>query len=386
MARRTLAAVAGTLASTFTLAGALPAQRVLSSVDVSGTGVWYADSIRSAGSSISPAVRFDWPRATISAFGNVSQLQRGNLSAEGTLAPSVFTPRAGPFTAELAGSVGGSTHQDGTRTGQTLGLIRAYAMGDVTGAWAGGGVGRTWDGSVWRSVRQAEVGAWLESGGGTMLATISPVVVEDTIRYTDTQVAVRYPISSFELGLTAGTRSGSAGSALGGTSRAWASMSVIAWLTSRLALVGNAGSYPVDLTQGYPGGRFVTVALRIGSRRTRSAERDTARKASLVSEAVEATRAAGATAFQVRTVGGTRRMLRIYAPEARTVEINADFTQWAAVQLSRGSDGWWSLDRSIDAGTYQMNMRIDGGGWLAPPGLLTTGDEFGGTVGLLTIE
>jgi hypothetical protein len=33
-----------------------------------------------------------------------------------------------------------------------------------------------------------------------------------------------------------------------------------------------------------------------------------------------------------------------------------------------------------------MNVRVDGGGWLAPPGLTTVVDEFGGVVGILVIE
>ena len=391
MRRRALPAIAANLAGIVALAGALPAQRIVSSVDLSGTSVWYADSIHSAGSSINPALRVDWTRATLSAFGSVSQLERGNLSMEGTLAPSVFTPSIGPFTAEFAGSLGGSTHQDGTKTGQTLGLVRAYAMGDAAGAWAGAGAGRTWDGSVWRSVRQAEAGAWIETGGVTTLATVSPVVVADTIRYTDTQLALRYPVNAFELGLTAGTRSGSVGAADGGTSRTWGSVSVIAWLTSRLALVGNVGTYPVDLTQGYAGGRFATVALRIASRNARSADRTTTQTSSPRSDSAPDTSGAlasgpGATVFDTRTVNGTSRLLRVYAPAAHTVEINADFTLWQAVQLARGGDGWWAITRPIAAGTYQMNLRIDGGPWLAPPGLLTTNDEFGGTVGLLTIE
>ena len=70
----------------------------------------------------------------------------------------------------------------------------------------------------------------------------------------------------------------------------------------------------------------------------------------------------------------------------RAVEINGDFTQWRAIQLTRGSDDWWSATLPIAAGTYQMNVRIDGGAWLAPPGLMTSTDEFAGVVGILIVE
>lgn len=362
------------------------AQRAVTSLDLSGTSVWYADSIQSAGGSVSPAVRFDWSRATVSAFANISRLARGGLSAEATLSPSVFTPSAGPFAGELAGSFGGSGHQDGTRTGQVLAVTRVYAMGNGGGAWVGGGAGRTWDGSVWRDLRQGEAGAWIERADATALATVTPVVVEDTIRYTDVQAALRYPAASIDLGLSAGARAGSVGPAVGGTSRAWGDVSVVAWLQPRLALVATAGTYPVDLTQGYPGGRFVTLALRIASREPRRAAGDAVTASNPLAGAANETRAAGATRFDVRTAQGTQRTLRVYAPRARTVEITGDFTLWQPVALVHGNDGWWTTTQPIAAGTHQVNLRVNSGTWLAPPGLLTASDEFGGVVGILTLE
>jgi hypothetical protein len=218
----------------------------------------------------------------------------------------------------------------------------------------------------------------------TTLATIAPVVVQDTIRYTDVQAAWRLPVGSYEFGATAGVRSGAAGAAVGGSSRAWASVSVVAWFTRGLALVASGGSYPVDFTQGYPGGHFVSVAVRIASRDGGA----TARSEATPPESIPATREAvrpSASAFEIRESDGGRE-LRVYAPSARSVEINADFTRWEPLALKRGGDGWWSAVRPIAPGSYQMNLRIDGGEWIAPPGLLTTRDEFGGIVGILTIE
>jgi hypothetical protein len=385
MGRRALAAFACSL----TLGNALAAQRVVSSVDVSGTGVWYADSIRASGGSLNPALRVDWPRATIGASGTVSELGSGSLSFQGFVAPSVFTPNVGPFTVEFAGQLGGSTHQDGTRTGQAVGSTRAYFMGARGGAWAGGGVGRSWDGLTGRSVREGEVGGWLESGTMTALASVSPVVVQDTIRYTDLQAALRYPVDRFELGLTVGTRTGSVGPVVGGTSRTWGSVSGVAWLTSQVAVVASGGNYPVDLTQGYPGGRYVSLALRFASRNTRSSDRAASMTPSALpalTAATEEARAAGVTAFSVSSTRGVQRTLRVRAASARSVEVNGDFTRWAPVNLVRGADGWWSVSLPISAGTYALNVRIDGGPWLVPPGLMSTTDEFGGTVGILTIE
>jgi len=35
---------------------------------------------------------------------------------------------------------------------------------------------------------------------------------------------------------------------------------------------------------------------------------------------------------------------------------------------------------------YRVNLRVDGGPWIVPPGLPSVVDEFGGAVGILTIE
>jgi predicted carbohydrate-binding protein with CBM48 len=376
----------GALLSASLIPCSVRAQRVVTSVDLSGTSVWYADSLQSGGGSLSPSLRLDWSRATVSAFANISRLGNGGSSVEGLISPSVFTPSAGPFVGELAGSFGGSTHQDGTRTGQFLALGRVHLMTASAGAYVGADVGRTWDGSIWRNVQQGEAGAWLERGDATWLATVTPVVVEDSIRYTDFQAALRYPMAALDLGATAGARAGSVGPAVGGTSRVWGNVSVVAWLQPRLALVASAGAYPVDLTQGYPGGRFVSLAVRIATREPRASERQTSPATNAISDAAADTRSAGAMAFELHTTSGTQRVLRVYAPSAKTVELNGDFTQWKAAQLVRGSDGWWTITRPIKAGTHQVNIRIDGGAWLAPPGLLSTADEFGGVVGILVVE
>jgi hypothetical protein len=39
----------------------------------------------------------------------------------------------------------------------------------------------------------------------------------------------------------------------------------------------------------------------------------------------------------------------------------------------------------MPSGKYQMNIRIDGGPWIVPPGVLSMLDEFGGSVGLLVV-
>ena len=78
--------------------------------------------------------------------------------------------------------------------------------------------------------------------------------------------------------------------------------------------------------------------------------------------------------------------LRVNAPRAQLVEVTGDFTNWEPVPMLPTSGGWWAVTLPITPGKYQMNLRLDGGKWLVPPGLLSMADEFGGTVGLLIVE
>jgi hypothetical protein len=45
----------------------------------------------------------------------------------------------------------------------------------------------------------------------------------------------------------------------------------------------------------------------------------------------------------------------------------------------------WELNVPVAPGWHQINVRVDGGPWMAPPGIPTTHDSFGGDVGLLVV-
>jgi hypothetical protein len=364
----------------------LLSQRILSSIDLSATSLRYADSVGASGVSLNPSTRIDWGRGTLGAHLEISGLGGRNVTTQGAISPSVFTPSAGPFSAELSGTAGGSSHFDGTRTGQLLGLVRGYLSTSAAGTWIGAGSGATWDGSAWQPTRQGELGGWFNRNSVSAVATLTPVAVGDSTRYTDIQAALRYPIRMVELGVSAGVRTGASGSALVGSSRTWGMLSLVGWVAPRVAIVGAVGRYPVDPTQGYPGGQFVSLALRLSSGDVRAADRPGSHLANTNDAAASHQITAAPVSFEVRSLGGGRRIIRVAAPNATMVEINGDFTQWQPVRLTRQQAGVWTLTQSIGRGTYQVTLRIDGGRWMAPPGVLTTADEFGGVAGVLIIE
>jgi len=67
------------------------------------------------------------------------------------------------------------------------------------------------------------------------------------------------------------------------------------------------------------------------------------------------------------------------------VDVTGDFTGWVPRTLNRGADGWYSFETPLSPGTYQMNVRVNGGEWLPPPSLPTVKDEFGGLTGVLLV-
>ena len=365
-------------------AAPLSAQRAIVTLDAGGSQVRYADSVQSSAATLTPSLRVEWDRATVGAAGTFAQ-SAGGWSGQGALELSHFTPLPGPLTLEVSGSTGGSLHHDGTRTGQSLGVARAHLMSDERGAWAGAGAGAAWDGA-WRGVRVAEVAAWSHLGPATLLASLSPTQVGEGLRYADAELAARLELPRAEVGASAGYRSGDQLTTLGGGARSWGSATVTAWLTRRIAVVAGAGTYAVDFTQGFPGGRFASLALRVGMRPASRAERGAARSERPAAEPSRAgVRPVGGVLGIRVEAAGAQRALRVHAPDARAVEVMGDFTNWEPVRLTRAGAGWWTVTLPIRPGTHEMNVRTDGGAWIVPPGVPALRDEFGGTTGRLLV-
>jgi hypothetical protein len=364
--------------------GAAAAQRISATLDVGGANLEYADSVRANAFSVSPALNVEMSAASIDAAGTVSLLGSA-WSTNGAIGAAMFTPRVGMFMGEASGTAGGSVHEDGTRTGEMLVRARLHMMSRRAGAWAAAGAGRTSDASTLRSLRQFEAGTWGTFNGATAVFSLTPTAVDDTLRYLDSQASIAWAGSRIDFNASAGFRSGDNLPAFAATRKSWGSVSVAAWLKPWLALVGSAGTYPVDLTQGYPGGQFATLAVRL---RARNQPRPAQVSSAIALNAPEPTLPGGTNElqFEVAKVAGERRTLRVRAPGAGSVEINADFTGWQPVRLTRAQDAWWSVTLVIPSGLYQMNLRVNGGKWIVPPGLTSVADEFGGAVGVLSLD
>lgn len=333
----------------------------------------YADSVDANAIAVTPSLWIDTRRASLMTVATLSEFSGGGWSAQGSAVGSLFTPRRKLFLGEFEASAGGSTRNDASRTGQLLGIARAHLSTATRGAWIGAGFGGTWDGVEWRNVLQGEAAAWVAVGNASASLSATPIVVDDSIRYTDVQISGALNFSRVDLDASAGLRGGSQLPTLGGTAKSWGSVSITGWIASHIALVASAGTYPVDLTQGFPGGRFASFSIRFGSRRFSPSREQRAEPMPL-------------DVFMLRNVDEGMREIRINLPGASTVAIMGDFTDWAAIALKREDNGWWSARLPIKAGIHEINLRIDNGSWTVPRGLPKKTDEFGGSVGVLVVE
>ena len=378
-------ALAAIIAAIFPIEGLL-AQNVSTGIEAGAVRMQYADSIDATAGSVSPSAWASWDRGALGGAGTFSQFTAGGWTMQGTVAGSVFTPRAGKIAGELVGFAGGSAHHDGARTSQSLGLARIHVFGNNSGVWAGAGLGAAWDGSVWRTVRQGEAGAWTRFATGDLSATFTPVAIADSIRYSDAQLALNVGGDRLDLGAIAGFRVGNRLPTLGGSAKSWGSVRATLWLASWLGIVGNAGTYPVDLTQGFPGGRFAFIGLRVSSRRERRAETRSRPLMLTPDPEVERTSRAGVRAFSVVRAESGYRTISIIVPARSRVEVIGDFTDWKPVVLTKAGSNQWAATLPLSPGAYEVNIRVDGGPWLVPPGVPSSSDEFGGAVGILVVK
>jgi hypothetical protein len=351
---------------------------VTASIETGVVSVQFAEQARFSAVTLTPTVRVRSAHSSIGASGTFSQIGATGWSQQGTLLGSMFTgvSRRG-FLGEGGVSVGGSRFPDGLATSQAIGSARLHWLGTKVGAWVGGGGGTMYDGSMRRGVGQGEIGlsARGELSGLTLMAT--PTVTDDTISFTDLLAAMTVSRGPFDLSASVGGRTGAAFPVIGGDQRVWGNVALTVWLAPRAALTAGTGTYPVDFTQGFPAGQYMSAGIRLGAPRRVDVEGAAERRA-----ARRAAGEVGVRSLVVERVDARTVELRVRAPGAKRVEVQGDPTGWSAVPLREASDGWWVGRLPVSRSTFELVLRVDGGPWLVPPGAEPVTDEFGGRSGL----
>jgi hypothetical protein len=329
-------------------------------------------------------------RSRTAANGVLSMFSDGSWSMAGSLqgsnfSPSVALPDAVPLFSSVRGelSVGAfSTAQSGQQpTLELVAQARTHFLDIDRGVWLGGGMARVFDGVQWRTTLVADATAWLRRGSALFTLSGRPYQMAYGDLLADTEANVEWTHGQATWGATAGVR---AGEALRGTV-GWLGLSLTVPIFRGLLGTASVGSYPVDLLQGLPGGRYASFTMRLPTSRRVPVppplpvppRTDREPTETLVEGMVlfwtVADRESGAEVLRLRTSGAGR------------VELMGDFTDWEPRQMRLTPTGVWELALPLAPGEHRFNVRIDGGAWRVPGNVTRVSDDFSGAVGAFVI-
>jgi hypothetical protein len=341
------------------------------SVGAGAMAVEYAGVDPLGGAQFGPSFRLIRPTLFAEVGGNGARFGDGTWSADGGGVAAWRPARFGGFEPELVGSASGGAANGADFTsavGTQLRIHRPIGAGSFFvgggGIWSNGVAGP-------QTTTSMEIGGTATFSGVEATATVVPSRVDES-RYTDYSIYLRRE-GRLTLELSGGHRT-----LRSGDPESWVGGSAEFGLGGPLTLVAAAGEFPSDVAQGFPGGRYLTIGMRIGGRaRSALPSRDAPRIARPLPWP-------GAS-LAVRDLGGGRRQLIVAATGAERVEVAGDFSDWEPLALTR--DGrLWKVELTLPPGIHKINIRIDGGAWRVPPGTVPSADEFGGEVGLLTVD
>jgi hypothetical protein len=90
----------------------------------------------------------------------------------------------------------------------------------------------------------------------------------------------------------------------------------------------------------------------------------------------------------VTRINAERVEIEITAPNAATVELMADFTEWQPIKLERAGGVWRVAGgggRPITSGLHRVSIRVDGGPWTVPSNLPRADASPDASFGLVTV-
>ncbi len=319
-------------------------------------------------------------RGFLSARGTYLQFQSGRRSLDGSANGSWFTPLARHWRGELGVAAGASDYASIASFSHGQIDARLHVMDEDRGGWLAATLGRSSFGGGPRPVTVLAVGAWLLRDDKTMFLSLDRSFIGDTA-YTDLRSSARWRRGRIVLEGVVGARVWSRGGGRGVFGEGSATLT----LGRQAALVLSAGRYPTDVVSGSLAGRYVTAAFRLGTITIRRPP------APALPTNPHASGSNGSSTMETRLEIRARQddevQLTLFAPGATAVEISGDFTDWRPVPLRRNpasADAWVASFR-ISKGLHRINVRRDGGPWMAPGGTTRSADDYDGEVGVFIL-
>lgn len=278
-----------------------------------------------------------------------------------------------------------------------------------SGAWVGGGIARPWRIAEVSSVDLAGGGAWMKLGSAMLTTTLSSLRFTKTIpldttavipcgrvsapvtgarprltaestpcrrqtRVNDVESSLRWAFRGIEFSGQGGYRFGDP-LEIGADSRQWLMGTATIWITPRVAFVTGGGRQPANLARAIPARSFMSVGMTLA---TWSSPRGHI--------PVAPARRAMIREFGVRPVQPGTHRIQARVRGVESVEIMGTFSDWQPVSLVRRDRELWEISVPMGTGVHEINIRIDGGEWMTPPGLPTKRDAYGGEVGVVMVR
>ncbi len=334
------------------------------------------------------------PSGVLTANSLLSLFNDGRWSMQGLLAGSRFSApmaprgRAGRWFRDIRGEIGlqaAATAQQGFMpTLQLTGESRLHLSADRYATRLGASIARTFDGVGWRTTVIGEAGGWWQSTERTVVAvTTRPMQLQFGDLLGDTEGSLTWVRGRTTWDAMAGVRLGEADKRTVG----WGSLSVTWPIGWGLSATASAGSYPVDLIQGLPGGTYGAMALRLPGGRWWPRPLTVAPPVRRVPVRPELpTTEPLAIVFGESLDSLHIREIRVWAPGIREVELLADFVDWIPVPLLRQPNGEWVGYYRVPPGLHRLNLRLDREEVAVPRNLARARDEFSGAVGLIVVK
>jgi hypothetical protein len=364
---------------------------------------------------VSPGIKLDLPLANLSANGSAWLEGQQWQIADGTLSASVFTPTWYGVRGELIGNASRAFFDRSIANDQLDAQARLhFLMKQTGGIWVGGGVARPWRVAVVSHVDVTSGGAWTRLGSALVSGTLTnffftkvapasdslsastactdnrPSVGLDQIptatvtrdvaevqcrrysRFSDVEGAFHWEHGFFEVSAQTGYRFGNPYD-VSADSRRWAAASATLWVTNQVAAVMGGGRVPANPSRGLPARNYMNFGVMLAYTPVPR------------STVPVAPRVATVRGFEVRSSSPGMERITIRVGGVESVEVMGDFSDWGTLQMIRRGRDLWELVLPLERGTHQINIRLDGGPWLPPPGMPVMKDGFNGEVGVLVL-
>jgi hypothetical protein len=324
--------------------------------------------------------------------GVLSAFHDGRWSMQGFLdmartsdslaAPHVLMPFFRSVRSEMSLGAAASAQTGFMPTVALTGRARVLFDHVGRGFAAGVAVARAFDGRVWQTTLFGDASYWQRAGNATLYLRTTPMQLAIGDMLQDTEAAVEWSRGRTTFNATLGARLGEARN----PTTAWASFSATWPIRPDLFTSLSVGSYPQDLLQSLPGGRYMAVSFRLPNGRLPPLRR---RPLPLPTpprppELPVTHRLALVIGFALDSAD--LREIRVWAPGVRSVELMADFVDWLPVPLVKQANGEWIGYYRITPGRHRLNLRLDRQTIDVPTNLVREDDDFQGAVAVVIVR